>query len=153
MNLTYIRVILLLAFIAIAGCDRQESTGAEQVRNEVRAVIESQQAAWNRGDIDGFMNGYDRAETTIFVSGDEVTHGWQTVLDRYKKRYSSSDLMGTLAFSDIDIQPLSPDHVLVDGRWKLTRANDAPFGRFTLLFRRTNSGWRIVHDTTTSANP
>jgi len=147
------RTPLLLMLVLSACVSRQAGANSQQAVNAVRVVIESQQAAWNRGDIDGFMNGYDRAETTIFVSGDEVTRGWQTVLDRYKKRYSSSDLMGTLAFSDLDIQPLGPDHVLVDGRWKLTRAKDAPFGRFTLLFRRTDAGWRIVHDTTTSANP
>ena len=55
---------------------------------EIRAVIQAQQEAWNRGDIDGFMNGYARSKSTIFVSEDTVTRGWQTVRDRYKKKYS-----------------------------------------------------------------
>lgn len=116
----------------------------------VRALIEAQQAAWNRGDIEGFMDGYERAETTTFVSGDTVTHGWQTVLERYKQHYDSPAKMGTLTFSDLDIKPLSAFYALADGRWQITRAGDAPHGRFTLLFRRTSQGWRIVHDTTTS---
>jgi len=155
MNRLHIQTLSLLMIVALCACapQRQSTTDSQQAVNEVRNVIDAQQAAWNRGDIVGFMNGYDRAETTIFVSGDEVTRGWQTVLDRYKRRYTSSELMGTLTFSDLDIQSLGPDHVLVDGRWKLTREKDTPFGRFTLLFRRTGAGWRIVHDTTTSANP
>ena len=48
-------------------------------------MIKAQEAAWNRGDIDGYMNGYAHSGKTIFVSGDKVTRGWQTVRDRYKK--------------------------------------------------------------------
>src|SRR3712207_9547003 len=72
----------------------------------VRAVIESQQAAWNRGDIEGFMAGYAREEATTFVSGDTLTRGWQTVLDRYKSRYDSRAKMGTLTFSELEFKPL-----------------------------------------------
>jgi ketosteroid isomerase-like protein len=109
---------------------------------------DAQAAAWNRGDIEGYMDGYERAETTTFVSGDAVTRGWQTVLERYRKSYDTREKMGTLAFSELDIKPLSPFYALVTGRWQLTRARDTPGGRFTLLFRRTSSGWRIVHDHT-----
>jgi ketosteroid isomerase-like protein len=143
-----VNLIALAVFACIFGCDR---VGDEKVAGSVRAVMEAQQAAWNSGDIDGFMNGYERAETTTFVSGDELTRGWQTVLDRYKKRYNSREQMGTLTFSDLDIKPIGPSLAVVDGRWKLTRVNDAPHGRFTLVFRRINDDWRITHDTTTSA--
>jgi beta-aspartyl-peptidase (threonine type) len=117
----------------------------------VRAVIETQQAAWNGGDIEGFMDGYDRSESTTFVSGDEVTRGWQTVLDRYKRRYTSPAQMGKLTFSDLDIQKLGAEHVIAGGRWKLILPDAEPHGRFTLIFRQTAAGWRIIHDTTTSA--
>ena len=142
--------------LAVSACVSAPSsaTNDEQVIAAVRAVMEAQQAAWNRGDIEGFMEGYERAETTTFVSGDELTRGWQTVLDRYKKRYNSREQMGTLAFSELEIKPVSPVHALADGRWQLTRANDSPHGRFTLVFRRSNNDdWRIIHDTTTSATP
>ena len=123
----------------------------EQVIREVRAVIEAQQVAWNRGDIEGFMDGYERAESTTFVSGEDLTRGWQTVLERYKQHYNSRAQMGTLTFSELDIKPVSPLFALADGRWQLTRADDAPHGRFTLVFRRITNDWRIIHDTTTSA--
>ncbi len=124
-----------------------------EIITAVRSVLETQQAAWNRGDIDGFMDGYDRAGTTAFVSGDELTRGWQTVLDRYKQHYKTREDMGTLAFSELAIQAVHPDLVIADGRWQLIRAGDRPHGRFTLLFQRTNGSWRIIHDTTTSAAP
>jgi ketosteroid isomerase-like protein len=118
----------------------------------VRAVIEAQVEAWNRGDVAGFMEGYAKEETTTFVSGDTITHGWQTVLDRYKSHYDTRSKMGTLAFTELDIKPLSEFYTMVTGRWQLTRDGDTPHGRFTLIFRRTNSGWRIVHDHTSSSD-
>lgn len=117
----------------------------------VRAVLDAQVAAWNRGDIDGFMEGYMRGPDTVFISGDSITRGWQTVLDRYKKSYDSREKMGTLSFLEIEIKPLNRDAAIAFGRWQLVRAADAPHGRFTLTFRRTREGWRIIHDHTSSA--
>ena len=117
----------------------------------IRAVLEGQAAAWNRGDIEGYMDGYDRSPDTVFVSGDHINRGWQTVLDRYKKNYDSREKMGFLTFSDIEINILGKEAAVVLGRWHLKRANDEPHGMFTLLFRKTKSGWKIVHDHTSSA--
>jgi ketosteroid isomerase-like protein len=138
----------------VSACDASKSAKNEgQIADEVRAVMEAQQTAWNRGDIEGFMEGYDRAETTTFVSGDQLIRGWQTVFDRYKRQYGSREQMGTLSFAELTIKPVSPVLALADGRWRLTRPNDTPHGRFTLLFQRVNNKWRIIHDTTTSAAP
>lgn len=117
----------------------------------VRAVIGAQRDAWNRGDVAGYMDGYARSPNTVFVSGDDVTRGWQTVLDRYKKNYNSREKMGTLFFSDLEITPIGTRTAIVLGSRRLRRANDEPHGRFTLIFRKTKSGWRIVHDHTSSA--
>ena len=114
----------------------------------IRAVLDAQAAAWNRGDIDGFMEGYARSPKTTFVSGDEVTRGWQTVRDRYAKKYDSREKMGTLTFSGLTITPLCDDAAIVLGSWSLQRKDDRPHGKFTLLFRRLPEGWRIVLDHT-----
>jgi len=118
----------------------------------VRAVLDAQRDAWNRGDIAGYMDGYARSEHTVFVSGDNVTRGWQTVLDRYQKNYNTREKMGTLTFSDLEITPLGNDTAIVLGRWQLQRVSDEPHGRFTLILRRTKQGWKIVHDHTSSAS-
>jgi ketosteroid isomerase-like protein len=128
----------------------------EQTANaitEIRSVLQAQQDAWNHGDIDGFMNGYARAASTVFISEDALRRGWQTVRDRYRKKYSSRAMMGTLTFTDLEITLLSSDSAVASGLWKLNRASDQPHGRFTLILKRLPEGWRIVHDHTSAAAP
>ena len=120
---------------------------------EIQSVLTTQQDAWNRGDIDAFMNGYARSTSTVFVSEDEVGRGWETVRDRYRVKYSDRAKMGTLSFSEIEVTMLSSDAAVVLGRWKLKRAKDEPHGRFTLIFKRLPEGWLIVHDHTSAAPP
>ncbi len=120
---------------------------------EIQSVLSAQQNAWNRGDIDAFMKGYAQSASTVFVSGDEVGRGWETVRDRYRIRYSDRAKMGALSFSDTEVTMLSPDAAVVLGLWRLKRANDEPHGRFTLIFKRLPEGWRIVHDHTSAAPP
>jgi ketosteroid isomerase-like protein len=152
------RLVWLAIAFAVASaqfaCTRsgESEKGQAESAAAIRAVLDAQAAAWNRGDVEGYMDGYERAETTTLISGDAVTRGWQTVTDRYKKAYDTPEKMGTLAFSELEIKPLSEFYANVTGRWQLTRAKDTPHGRFALIFRRTNAGWRIVQDTTTSAD-
>ena len=120
---------------------------------EIQSVLTTQQDAWNRGDIDAFMNGYARSASTVFVSEDEVGRGWETVRDRYRVKYSDRAKMGTLSFSEIEVTMLSSDAAVVLGRWKLKRAKDEPHGRFTLIFKRLPEGWLIVHDHTSAPPP
>jgi uncharacterized protein (TIGR02246 family) len=149
-------IALAIFMVVLAANAQQERVGklSKQDMNTmatIRAVLDAQVRAWNRGDIEGFMDGYARSETIVFLSGDSLTHGWQTVLDRYKKNYDTREKMGTLAFSDLEVKLISKDAAVVTGRWQLTREKDTPRGRFTLIFRRTKAGWRIVHDHTSSA--
>ncbi len=120
---------------------------------QIRSVLQAQQDAWNRGDIDGFMNGYARSGSTIFISEDTVRRGWETVHERYREKYSDRAKMGNLTFSEIEVTPLSPDSAVVIGRWKLQRVKDRPHGLFTLIFKRLPEGWRIVLDHTSAAAP
>jgi len=151
-------VLIVFLGLATAGLTFNP-TSAQSVRTRpnprieraIRAVIEAQREAWNRGDIAGYMDGYARSAETVFISGDSVTHGWQTVLERYQKGYDTREKMGVLTFSDLEFNALSRDAVAVSGRWHLKRVNDGPHGRFTLIFRRTRAGWRIIHDHTSSA--
>src|SRR5882672_1621913 len=145
-------VLLLVAIIPLSVEAQSLAKQNRRITTAVRAVLDAQREAWNRGDIAGYMDGYARSTDTVFVSGDNVTRGWQTVLDRYKKNYDSREKMGTLTFSDLEITPLGNDAAIVLGRWHLQRAKDEPHGRFTLIFRRTKQGWKIIHDHTSSAS-
>jgi ketosteroid isomerase-like protein len=146
----------VLGYFLVAAILGSTSLSAQSSRPditlEISAALKMQQDAWNRGDIDAFMDGYSRSDETLFVSGDDVTRGWQKVLDRYKKKYSDRAEMGTLTFSSLEITSLSNDSAVALGSWKLNRANDQPHGRFTLIFRRFPEGWRIVHDHTSAAS-
>jgi ketosteroid isomerase-like protein len=144
-------------WIAVTSCALMAitvSAAPKQTANaiiEIKAVLKAQQNAWNRGDIDGFMNGYARLASTVFISEDTVRRGWQTVRDRYKKKIFQSREDGTLTFSDLEITLLSSDSAVASGRWKLKRANDLPHGRFTLILKRLPEGWRILHDRASAA--
>ena len=144
-QITLANLVPLFASISVSA--------AVNATNEIQNLLHAQQEAWNRGDTDAFMNGYWRSEETVFVSGDEVTRGWQKVLDRYKTKYSDRAKMGTLTFSNLEITSLSNDSAVALGVWKLKRANDEPHGRFTLIFRRFPEGWKVVHDHTSAASP
>lgn len=151
MKLRVMTLIALIALLAAPTPSLGQNRANTKSTTAIRTVLDAQAAAWNRGDIEGYMDGYDRSPDTVFVSGDRVARGWQTVLDRYKKTYNSREKMGMLTFSDLEITILSKDAAIVLGRWHLQRSKDEPHGRFTLLFRKTKTGWKIVHDHTSSA--
>lgn len=145
-------VLLGLLWFAPGCAHRAPADRAGEVA-AVQAVLAAQEQAWNAGDLAGFMQGYARGAHTRFASGGDVTLGWQTVFDRYQKRYGDRAGMGRLTFSDVSVELTGPDTALVFGHWALQREHDAPRGLFTLLFRRTADGWRIIHDHTSSATP
>jgi ketosteroid isomerase-like protein len=132
-------ILLLLALLAPL---------AAQVA-PVQQVLQQQQAAWNRRDLEAFMSGYwNSPELTFF--GTEKTSGWQATLERYRKRYRSGGReMGKLEFSGLQIVALGPDSAFVRGSWMLTMSDGkTPHGLFTLVFRQFPDGWKIVHDHT-----
>lgn len=109
-----------------------------------------QQEAWNRGDIEGFMDGYWRSDSLRFASGGSVQEGWQATLNRYHQAYPDRAAMGKLTFTLYSVEILSGDDAFVFGRYELERAHDRPTGLFTLLFRRFENDWRIVFDHTSA---
>ena len=112
----------------------------------ITSILEEQAAAWNRGDLEAFMSGYWKSDKLTFSSGGKVTRGWQATLDRYRTRYSTKSLMGTLKFDKLEIRPIGKDAALVLGNWHLTRDSGDMEGNFTLVFVRQDDEWRIVHD-------
>lgn len=120
----------------------------------IRHVISAQQDAWNRGDLDGFMAGYERSPELVFTSGGHIRRGYDETIAKYKAKYGTDKAtMGHLAFEILQVQPLGADGAIVLGRWQLTDTPNAGHGTFSLGFRRTPDGWRIVHDHTSADAP
>lgn len=125
---------------------------AADAKTEVLAVIEMQQEAWNRGDLDAFLTGYEKSAEITFV-GKSVARGFDGLVQRYRGSYGNREKMGHLTFSELEFRPLGADSAFLLGRFQLKRSDagggDAS-GRFTVVFRRTKQGWKIVHDHTSA---
>ena len=150
MRSSYTYFILLLTPL-IFSCQQTTTIDHEKIEKEIAVVLYNQVRYWNEGSIEKYMSGYDRSDSLRFASGGDVSYGWQTTFNRYKKGYPNRDAMGILTFSDIDITVISEDAALVFGKWELQKENENPWGLFTLLFQKTKDGWRIVHDHTSSS--
>ena len=138
---------VLLLLIGACGCVFAEhSANGEQVA--IEKVLSEQAAAWNRGDLEGFMAGYWKSPELTFFSGAHEFKGWQAALDRYKSAYQSAGKeMGKLEFTNLRVEMLGPEAAFVRGEFHLTMSDGkTPHGLFTLIFRKFPEGWRIVHD-------
>ena len=141
--------ILAIVALALSAAPMNLAAGrAQSAESAIHAVLDEQVAAWNRGDVEGFMAGYWRSEKLTFVSSSGVTRGWQGVLERYHRSYPDKKAMGTLTFSNLEITVLSPDAATVLGHWQLERDAGRPEGYFTLILRKLPEGWRIIQDHT-----
>lgn len=151
-----IHYILTALVLSSVGCTGKVVTPVPQARvnptgQAIRSVLEDQAKAWNRGDVESFMDGYWKSPELMFVSGGTSTHGWQATLDRYHQRYPTRAAMGRLTFSELNVRELSRDAALVSGRWRLDRGEPVG-GRFTLLYRKHDKRWVIVYDHTSVGN-
>lgn len=140
--------ILIFALVFLFAVSVSAQSKDEKTKAAIKKVMDDQTAAWNRGDIEGFMQGYWNSPEMMFVSGDSMTKGWQPTLERYKKSYDSKAKMGVLSFSELEITLTGKDSAVVFGRFTLVRENDKPTGLFTLNFRKFKDGWKIILDHT-----
>ena len=133
-------VVMALLLVACASSRAGDVTA-------IRALLDNQVAAWNRGDLEGYMAGYWKSPDLEFFSGSTITRGWQQTLDRYRNRYQSGGHeMGQLTFSELKIDVTGPRSAVASGRWALRMKDGNPNGLFTVILKRFSDGWKIVHD-------
>ena len=148
---------LFVAVIApITGCvvPRPAAT-FETERRAIVQVLTTQTAAWNRGDLPGFMAGYWASDSVVFIGRKGPTYGWENTLAGYQKSFPSAAAMGQLDFSGLRVASLGPDAAQVVGHWHLARpiAEDDVQGWFLLIFKKINGRWLVVADHTNEAAP
>jgi hypothetical protein len=110
------------------------------------SVLEGQNVAWNRGDLDGFMKGYWESDSLMFVGKSGVTYGWTNTLNNYKKGYPDTAAMGKLTFTNIKVKRLSKKYYFIVGKWYLKRSIGDVSGHYNLLMEKINGRWVIVVD-------
>lgn len=148
-----IAIPLIVSAIAMCASARQKKNAPEPAVKKIRGVLDRQVQAWNRRDLEGFMQGYWRSPNLTFYSGGTTVSGWEETLARYRNRYQSAgNEMGTLEFLDLKIELLGPTAAFVRGRFHLKMSSTEPSGIFTLTFRKFAGGWKIIHDHTSTAS-
>jgi uncharacterized protein (TIGR02246 family) len=122
----------------------------------IRKIMTDQALAWSRGDVTAFMQAYENSEETTFI-GAQIGKGYERILHRYQQNYTSAAQMGQLTFNDIDVRMLpskcgTPEYAVVTGRFHLERkekgAATKDDGIYSLLWHRTQGGWKIMLDHT-----
>jgi uncharacterized protein (TIGR02246 family) len=149
---------MLAAILAISSSDfaagARESDDRTADNAAIRKILSEQQAAWNRGDVNSFLEGYWHSPKLTFSGSSGVARGWDGVLARYKKNYPNLAAMGQLEFSDLEFRFLGRDAALVLGGWHLTREKEGNIGGvFSLVWQKFPEGWRIIHDHTSAVAP
>jgi beta-aspartyl-peptidase (threonine type) len=147
------RIVLAAILLAVAHpAVAKEPADAE--REAVIKVLTDQEAAWNRGDLRGFMQGYWNSPELSFYSGRDKRKGWKETYERYQKRYQGEGReMGKLSFSELSAEPMAETRMLVRGRWKVEMKAETLDGLFTLIVEKKPEGWRIIHDHTSAGEP
>ncbi|HEY3626577.1 MAG TPA: nuclear transport factor 2 family protein [Terracidiphilus sp.] len=145
--------LVVLAWTAAMTARRAEAQADEAA---IRSAILAQAEAWNRGDIPAFMQSYEHSPETTFI-GTNIGKGFDKILERYQKNYSTHEQMGTLTFNDIDVRMLpgscgKAEFAVVTGRFHLERSQKGEAkkddGIFSLVWRKGSHGWKIVLDHT-----
>jgi ketosteroid isomerase-like protein len=124
---------------------------SKSIRRAVEAILRAQEVAWNAGNLDAFMEHYWKSEALTFSSGGKTTRGWHETLTRYRERYPTPEKMGRLKLNGLEITPLGNSAALVLGQWSLERESEPLSGNFSLLVRKLEGRWLIIHDHTSRA--
>jgi ketosteroid isomerase-like protein len=113
---------------------------------QIKKLLVTQTEAWNRGDLEGFMQTYWKSDSLLFIGKNGIKWGWQETLDNYRKGYPDTTAMGKLSFDILVVKKLSPHYYYVVGKWMLSRTIGDLSGHYNLLLRKLNGRWVIVAD-------
>ena len=145
------KYILELLFFLLINITNGQSILSESDKNEIISVLKKQEKFWNKGDIDGFMQGYVKSDHLVFNGSKGPFYGWDSVKDRYIKTYPSKEEMGTLNFKIQNISLISSNVAQLLGQFYLTYPKKEVSGYFTLVFIKSKGRWLILSDHTSKS--
>lgn len=137
---------LSLVFIPFLLLTCKPESSSDIQKQAIFSVMDKQESAWNKGDIDRFMKGYLKSDSLCFIGSKGLTYGWHKTLDNYKKSYPGKSAMGKLKFTNLEFKSLNAKYAYVIGKWKLMRNKDTLSGHYSLLWKKTTRGWKIIAD-------
>ena len=138
---------LLFLFATILTLSSCSTSTEEQDKKEILAIMDAQQIAWSKHDLEGFMKGYWKSDSLKFYGSNGITYGWDKTLANYKKGYPTPDHSGTLKFKINDITKIETASYYVMGAYHLTRKVGDANGVFMIIFKKIKGQWKIVADT------
>ena len=140
-----LNALLLILLLGSAGCMSPKLI-TQNASEATQEILTKQTISWNKGDLNGFMEGYWKSDSLQFIGKNGVTYGWDKTLQNYQQTYPNAEAMGKLTYDIVSIKTIHSDVAYVTGKWKLDRTAGNLEGFFTLLLRHTPEGWRIVAD-------
>lgn len=137
-------LVILAAALLTSVHPPATAAGVETEKKAILALIARMEAAWNRGDFRGYMEGFANPDV-IFVSRGQFQKDWQGTLDHYVRDYGASEATrGRLRFFDIQIEMLAPDTAQLISRYQLDRPQNPQDGINTRLMRKRGDRWVIA---------
>lgn len=123
-------------------------SATESKKNEfaIRKVFEAGCAAWNDGDLDGYLASYWDSNKTIWVSSGTLRRGREAIVAAYKARFSTPQQMGKLSLAELEIDVLTTTDAIAFGRWMLVVEDKTAKGFFTVQLRKIEGTWLFVSD-------
>jgi ketosteroid isomerase-like protein len=134
--------LLLFLFLIVSVVAQAQSKDEKEIRH----LLAVQTEAWNRGDLEEFMQTYWKSDSLMFIGKNGVKWGWQETLNNYKKGYPDTTAMGKLSFEIIEVKRLSVLYFYVVGKWMLKRSIGDLSGHYDLLLKKIKGRWYIVAD-------
>ncbi len=117
------------------------------IRAELTATLNHGARAWNAGALDDFMSDYWSDTSTTYVTRNGVLHGVEAIKGVYAARFAPGAQRDSLHFEGLEFDVLAPDLVNAIAYYVLMRGDSvATRGPTSLVMRRINGRWRIIHD-------
>jgi uncharacterized protein (TIGR02246 family) len=140
--------------IVPVGNGGEEGTDEPDFRTQVATILDEQAAAWNAGDLDGFMASYALSPETTYIGATGLITGFDGIRARYAPSFEPGAQRDDLHFTDLAVRELDPRFGVATARYVLTRDGETTStGPFTLVMMRVEGTWEIVHDQSAADPP